>query len=201
VWLSGLLPYEQGRLVWARIGEREIPARSVWGQVQYHSPRLQAYVEHQTQTLSENLANGSEEPPHNQAKGISMDGGMVNTLGAGWKEVKVGVVFDLETDFEPHPIPGHLTPMAPGSMYITLPFWAVKSSLAVTQHLPSASRHAVVADGTARIWDIADYLFPQAQQLVDWYHASHHLAGAAQSLCPNDETQRHTWYTTMRAHL
>ena len=190
MWLSGLLPYEQGRLVWARIGEREIPARSVWGQVQYHSPRLQAYVEHQTQTLSENLANGSEEP---QAKGISMGGGMVNTRGTGWKAVRVGVVFDLETDFEPYPIAGHLTPMAHGvAVHYTAvlgskaEFEPVFKALAVAHHIPQAMHQGVVADGAAWLWDIADYLFPQAHQLVDWYHATQHLASAAQLRSPYD---------------
>ena len=33
---------------------------------------------------------------HQALKGISMDGGMVNVRGEGWKEIKVGAVFDVE---------------------------------------------------------------------------------------------------------
>lgn len=49
--------------------------------------------------------------------------------------------------------------------------------------------------------NIADYLFPHADQLVDWYHTTGHLAQAANELHPPDETARQTWYTTMRHHL
>jgi hypothetical protein len=208
VWLSGLLPYEQAAAVWSRIGERELPAVSIWRQVQYHSPDLQAHVEHHRQTLTENPAKRSAGSPHQQAKGISMDGGMVNTREAGWKEIKVGAVFDIQTCFEPHPVTGHLTKMTHG---VRVHYTAVLGSkaefepaleaLAITHHIPTATHHVVVADGAAWIWDIADYLFPHAHQVVDWYHATQHLEGAAQLLYPDDDTARHTWSATMRAHL
>ncbi len=47
VWLSGVLPYTQCEQVFARIGERLIPASSIWRQSQRHRQRLQTYVEQQ----------------------------------------------------------------------------------------------------------------------------------------------------------
>ena len=52
VWLSSLLPYDQCEAVFARIGERFIPASSIWRQTQYHGARLQSYVEHQREQVS-----------------------------------------------------------------------------------------------------------------------------------------------------
>jgi len=206
VWLSGLLPYEQASTVWARIGECELPASSLWRQVQYHGRRLQTYVECQASVAAVDLAQW--EPAHPQPKGISMDGGMVNTREEGWRELKVGAVFDIQTRFEPHPVTGYLTKMAHGvGIHYTAvlgsktEFEPVFEALAVAQHVPQATHQGVVADGAAWIWDIADYLFPHAHQLVDWYHATQHLTRAAQLRHPDDETDRHTWETTMRAHL
>lgn len=208
VWLSSLLPYEQAAAVWARIGECELPTSSLWRQVQYHGPRLQAYVEHQTATRLTDPASWSSEPLPNQAKGISIDGGMVNTREEGWKELKVGAVFDIQTRFEPHPVTGYLTKMAHGvGVHYTAvlgsktEFEPVFEALAVAQHVPQATHQGVVADGAAWIWDIADYLFPQAHQVVDWYHATQHLASAAQLRYPDDEAARQTWEATMRDHL
>lgn len=208
VWLSGLLPYDQAAAVWKRLGECELPASSLWRQVQSHGPRLQAYVEQQGPVSPDDPARWSIQSLHNQPKGISMDGGMVNTREAGWKELKVGAVFDIATRFEPHPVTGYLTKMAHG---VRVHYTAVLGSkaefepalerLAITRRVPTASRQAIVADGAAWIWDIADYLFPHAHQLVDWYHATQHLAGAAQLRYPDDDTARHTWSATMRQHL
>jgi hypothetical protein len=52
VWLSGLLPYRQCEQVFARIGERRLPASSIWRQTQRHGERLQAYMERQREQVS-----------------------------------------------------------------------------------------------------------------------------------------------------
>jgi len=44
VWLSALLPYEQACQVFERIGNRSIPASSIWRQNQAHGERMRAYI-------------------------------------------------------------------------------------------------------------------------------------------------------------
>ena len=209
VWLSGMLPYADCEAVLARIGRYHVAASSCWRQTQRHGSRLQTYVDHQVHlSQPEHLPATEFDQTHAQPKGISMDGGLVNTREAGWKELKVGAVFDLETDFEVHPVTGYLTKMAHG---VNVRYTAVLGSklefepalwhLACQHHVHTTTRQGVVADGAAWIWNIADYLFPHAYQLVDWYHATAHLAQTAHQLHPTDETARQTWYTTMRHHL
>jgi len=44
--------------------------------------------------------------------------------------------------------------------------------VAHTQHAEQATRLAVLGDGAAWIWNLADEHFPAAVQIVDWFHAS-----------------------------
>jgi hypothetical protein len=101
VWLSGLLTYGDCQAVFERIGQRQIPASSIWRQTQAMGTRLQQQLEHeQGQVGVERTVVPHAALDHAQPKGISMDGGMVNIRGEGWKEFKVGTVFDVELRWE-----------------------------------------------------------------------------------------------------
>lgn len=56
---------------------------------------------------------------------------------------------------------------------------------------------AVTADGAPWMWHLTADLFPCSTQIVDYYHASQHLAEAAQALYPTDAqaAQRSTTQT------
>jgi hypothetical protein len=115
VWLSAIVPYAQGEAIFARIGEQAIPSTSIWRQTQRHGSRLATALAEQRATVD---PVGVDELPaeadHENPKGVSLDGGMVNTREEGWREFKVGVVFDIATRFERHPTRGHLVKMAHG---------------------------------------------------------------------------------------
>lgn len=211
VWLSGWLTDEQSQQVFERIGERFIPASSLWRQTQYHGERLQRYVEQQRDPVSvERVVLPDAHHDHNQRKAVSMDGGMVNIRGDGWREVKVGAVFDVETRLERNPQTQQLDEMAHG---VNLHYTAVLGSkeaftpalwaLAVEHDLPTAKDRAVVADGAAWIWNVAEDVCPDGRQIVDWFHAGQHLAQAATALYPdeNDSKQRTQWLKTYQDHL
>ena len=87
VWLSGLLTYSECQAVFERIGKRQIPASSIWRQAQAMGARLQQHLEHeQSQVGVERTVVPPATLDHTQQKGISMDGGMMNIRGEGWKE-------------------------------------------------------------------------------------------------------------------
>jgi hypothetical protein len=84
VWLSGLLPYAQCAAVFAEIGERLIPASSIWRQSQRYGERLQVYVQHQREQVGiERIVLAETTHDQQQRKAVSMDGGMVNIRGEG----------------------------------------------------------------------------------------------------------------------
>lgn len=211
VWLSGLLPYEQCEAVFAEIGEQWLSASSLWRQTQKHGQRLLDYVAYQREQVSvERIQLPDAKHDHEQRKGISMDGGMINIRDEGWREVKVGTVFDVALRLERNPQTGELDNMAHG---VNVHYTAVLGTkddfkpalwaLAVQHALPTARNRSVVADGAPWIWDVAEDVCPDGAQVVDWFHAVEHLHKAALALYPNesDVQKRQRWFKKYKNHL
>lgn len=59
--------------------------------------------------------------------------------------------------------------------------------------LGQAAEAWVIADGAMWIWNLAKDRFPQAQQRLDFYHASQHLWAVAHALHPEDESAARQW--------
>lgn len=59
---------------------------------------------------------------------------------------------------------------------------------------------AFVCDGAAWIWNLIDHYYPQAVQIVDWYHAEGYLKRVAEAAWP-DPTPRATWLQAATNHL
>ena len=57
-----------------------------------------------------------------------------------------------------------------------------------------------VCDGAKWIWRLIEENFPQAIQILDWYHAVEYLTPVAQALF-KEEDQQAAWLTTMKQHL
>lgn len=204
-----MLPYEQAAEVFERIGQRVIPRMSLWRQSRRHGERLRAYQEHQRAMVSvERVELPDSRVDHHQQKGLSLDGGMMNIRGEGWKEFKTGVVFDVE----PRPVLDlelnetidlvHGVRMAYTAVLGSVPqfsaaFWA----LAVAHEIPQAADSSVTADGAEWIGALVADLFPDSVQIVDWYHATQHLAQAAPALFPDQPERAHRWYDQQRTAL
>ena len=211
VWLSGLLPYVQCEAVFAEIGEQWVSASSIWRQTQKHGQRLLEYVEHQREQVGvERIQLPDAKHDHDQRKGVSIDGGMVNIRNEGWREVKVGTVFDVEVRLERNPHTHELDEMAHGvNVHYTAvlgtkdDFTPALWALAVQQDLATARNRSVVADGALWIWDVAEDVCPDGRQVVDWYHAVEHLHKTASALYPNDKDtpKRQRWFKTYKDHL
>jgi hypothetical protein len=211
VWLSGLLPYEQCQQVFERIGERFIPSSSTWRQTQKHGQRLQDYVERQREQVSvERVVLPDVRYDHDQRKGVSADGGMVNIREEGWRELKVGAVFDVETRLQRNPqtldldemahgVNVHYTAVVGSKTEFTPALWA----LAVQHQVPTAKERGFVGDGAAWIWNVAEDVCPDGRQIVDWFHAVQHLVEAAATLYPDEKDipRRNRWLTIHKTHL
>ena len=196
------MPYEAASEVFTRIVHRQIPASSIWRQTRDHGARMQAYLERQQDYMG--VERVKLPPPgedHRQRKGVSMDGGMVNIRGEGWKEIKVGTVYDIEMRLERDPHTHDLVRRAHG---VHQAYTAVLGSadelapalwaLAWQHGLPTAADSSVTADGAQWIWRLSADLFPDSVEIVDWYHACEHLACAARAMHPDDEAAAHRWY-------
>jgi Transposase len=211
VWISGVLPYEQCQQAFERLAERPMPKSSIWRESQRHGERLRIYVEQQQEQVSlERVTIPDSRYDHEQRKGLSMDGGMVNIREEGWRELKVGATFEIEMRLERNPQTQELDEMAHAvdTAYTAVlgskdEFTPALSALAVAHDLPTARERVVVSDGAAWIWNVAEDVCPDARQIVDWFHAVQHLVQAAQALYPDESllSQRMAWLRTHKEHL
>jgi len=209
VWLSGLLAYKQAEIVFERIGHCTVPMTAIWRNNQIHGERIRAYLERERERVKpERVILPPPGQDHACPKGISIDGGMVNICEEGWKEIKVGAVFDIEERLDRDPITGERGPQAHG---VNVGYAAVLGTVedfgpeiwrvAVEQEVPQAAKSSVTADGAEWIWNlVADY-FPESEQIVDWYHACEHLHQAATALFVEDEKRAERWYKKRQENL
>jgi hypothetical protein len=185
-----------------RIGHDQLPPSTLWEHVQQQGERLVAYQEHQQGQVSmERTAWESQRYAPEARKGVSLDGGMVNIRGEGWKEFKTGVVSSLLP-------PAQQSEDKPDAVCQAMHYTAVLGTveqfapalwhLAVDQNVPYAG---LVADGAAWIWNLADDLFPCSTPIVDWYHATQHLAAAAQARFPTDAETAQCWTNQLKDML
>jgi hypothetical protein len=69
------------------------------------------------------------------------------------------------------------------------------------QGLGQAAEAWVIGDGAIWIWHLAQDRFPQAQQRLDFYHASQHLWAVAHALHPEDENAARQWIEPLLKQL
>ena len=209
VWLSAHLPYAQAAQVFERIARRHIPAASIWRQTRKHGERLEQIAVREAQIVS---LERVVVPLHRQyqlpRKGISLDGGMVHIRNEGWKEFKVGTIFDTQPRRVRDPQTREWVTLPQG---INVTYCAVLGSVtefapafwrhAVEQRIPWTDDTSVTADGAEWIWNLTADLFPDSLQILDWYHACEHLAQAAATLYPDDADQASRWYARAQSRL
>jgi len=69
------------------------------------------------------------------------------------------------------------------------------------QYLADRAQELIfVCDGAKWIWRLIEDNFPEAIQILDWYHAVEYLTPIAQALFAEEDTQS-AWLTTMKEHL
>ena len=194
VWLSSLLPYQQAEQVLARIGGYTLPATTLWEHTQQVGQSWLTEQQQQAVGVERTRWESGNYQPQ-ERKSVSMDGGMVQVRGEGWKELKVGVVGTLAPPWElserdtsrSHDL--HYTAQLGGVEAFATVLW----QLAVQQRVPYAGHVVVTADGAAWIWRLAADLFPCSTQIVDWYHASQQVSTLAQAHFPDAPQQAQAW--------
>ena len=128
----------------------------------------------------------------------SADGGVngwryIHIRKEGWKEVKIGVVFEIEVRPTKEKKTGEMVDLAhavDNSYVAHLGGPEVLGEKTWTEARRRGWEQAqdtiVVGDGASWIWNQAALHFGQSHQVVDWYHAKEHLMAAARLLKPDE---------------
>jgi len=211
VWLSGQVSFEQAARIMSEVGQIHISASSIWRKTKPWGEQLLAHEGRQcarANALPSRAEPERGEAKHRQRMGLSVDGWMVNIRGEGWKEVKSGVIYEVvrkervdkrsgETLEEIKAVKGSYVAHLGGPEEFGQKLWTE----AVQRRVPAAQEKVWVSDGAHWIWGLCQDHFPQAKQIVDWYHAVAHLGCAGQLLYGEGTSQTKRWLERMKTAL
>jgi hypothetical protein len=202
VWLSGLVPYRQAAEILQTVGQMAISSSSIWRRVQRWGEQLQA-VEARQQVKAYELAEPRPPDPNRSLgkMGVAMDGTMIHLATEGWKELKVGCVFEIAARVAPDPqtheevtlgsaVNNTYAAHLGGPETFGRQIWAE----ARQRHWMQAADSLAIGDGAQWIWNLVSEHFYASHQVVDWFHATEHLAEAAHILYDEHASKQRTWY-------
>jgi len=211
VWLSGMVDFETASEILEKVGQVNISDSSVWRCTEKWGERIREVAEAEWERASA-LPQRWERPVARRREagrmGAAMDGGMVHIRKEGWKELKVGGVFDVEVQpvLDPktqevvdlaHAVNNSYTAHLGGPEVFGKGMWAE----AQRRGWERCTETQVVGDGAAWIWNLVAEHFPRSHQVVDWYHAAEHLGKAAQMLKGEGTPAANRWFKTWETAL
>jgi len=128
----------------------------------------------------------------------SIDGAFAPLKGT-WKEAKVVTWYRARPRYSDQSLHAediaYYASLEPAETFGEL-VWAT----GVHHQADRAEELIFVADGAAWIWKLVDTYFPQAVQIVDWYHASQYLHKVAEAL-PWEKEEQQDWLETQKGNL
>lgn len=132
---------------------------------------------------------------------ISADGVTVHTRETGWREQCVGAVYSARRSHSSSP-----QIRSRAISYITelgsRPKFGQQLWLeAHRRGVQEAKTVIFLGDGAQWLWEMARDLFPQAIQILDWYHATTYLWAVAHDLFPKEEQAAQQWVSPYLADL
>jgi hypothetical protein len=140
--------------------------------------------------------------------GAAIDGGMIHIRGEGWKEFKVGSVFELgqKMEWDERMRERVEIPCAVHNSYLAhlggpATFGQMMWAEASRRDWEYAADTEVIGDGAPWIWNLALDHFYDSHQVVDWYHASEHLAAAARLIKGEGTAAAKRWFKAQATTL
>jgi hypothetical protein len=120
--------------------------------------------------------------------------GKLDGLPAHTREAKLGCVFTQTTwDQEGYAIRDPDSTTYTGAIENAEQFGKRLYVEAWKRGWSRAEKKVIIGDGAEWIWNLAKEHFPGAIQIVDLFHARHHLWDLARLLYPNDTKRRNVW--------
>ncbi len=189
VWLCGQVDDDFAEEGFAKIGGVHVSDTSIWRQQQHWGEQIRVQERLRVERANALPLRGQVGPTafrDTVNRGVAMDGAMIFIRNEGWKELKVGCVFDIalqpeivsatgETEWFAHAVNTSSMGVLGGVEAFGQHLWAE----AVRRRVPHARDSLVCGDGALWIWNLALEHFGDSRQVVDWYHATEHLYKAA----------------------
>jgi len=199
--------FEEAERILGRVGGLVMSDSSVWRRVAVWGERFQA-VEAAERAIAgigidiDTSVGAKAEAEDKPGKmGVAMDGAIVNVRDEGWKELKVGCVFDvvLQPTWDPkteewidlaHAVHTSYVSHLGGPERFGQLLWTAAQRRSWTR----ARDTLALGDGAGWIWNLVGEHFYDSRQAVDWYHASQHLWHVAHALAGEGTPAAQRWY-------
>ena len=138
---------------------------------------------------------------------VLVDGSQVNTRvkdqeGSSWKEMKLGLIYSDKNI---------ITRKSGQSVLVDkeyVAYWGDVNGFkkllfeaAVTKGYGTYERVVVIGDGAHWIWKMFEELFPDAVQVLDYYHMCENVYGYAKYLYPSNDQKMKVWAESVIAHI
>jgi len=127
---------------------------------------------------------------------VMADGSMVLTRDEKWKEVKLGRIFEQGDHYEQSKGRSGILHSQYVADFESLQGFTDKMESCI----PTQSKLIFIADGAPWIWKWVESLYPQATQILDFYHAKEHACKFA-TLQFSDPSQRGAWIEKVDSYL
>jgi len=211
VWLSGIADFELAGEILQEIGQVNISTASIWRLSRKWGERIKA-LEAQEQVQANQVVSEQDSRTRREAQtermGVAMDGTMIHIRQEGWKELKVGCVFEVvslpSVDSQTkdmvdlgHAVHNSYTCHLGGPEAFGEKVWTD----AKRRGWLRARDTQVVADGAVWIWNLVMDAFYDSHQVVDWFHAKEHLTKAANLLHGDGTPAAQRWLHEMENTL
>lgn len=170
--------------------------------IEVSAKQIQRVSEHYGQALEQQYAAGKEEPPLLKLKKpeepvyIMFDGSMVFTREEGWKEMKVGRIFNESSCISIQESRNQITQ----SLYVCH-LGGHKEFLDKWESYTEPYKNKIcIADGAKWIWNWVEDCYPQAVQILDFFHAVEKIGTYAAIQYP-DKPERDKWMGLQKQRL
>ncbi len=203
MWLYGQVEDDRAEQILQKIGGWSISDTSIWQRAQKWGKKVRV-AEHARATAAVGLPQRGQvmrgQVPHERPMGTALDGGMIHVRNEGWKELKVGTVFNTASRLEKHPLTQDLEPRAQAvdTSYVAVlggpaTFGSQLWAEAVERRFPEAGECIALGAGAPSIWNVVGEHFSGTRRVVDWYHAKAHLANAGAQLYGEGTGEAQRW--------
>lgn len=185
----------------------EVSPKSVERIVHQYGTALGAVQQEQAQVLWD----GKQELPvpapaaRPAQRAVSVDGTMIHIRQQGWKEVKIGTVFDFTTELDAQAPEGYQVKAESisycghvGSAAEFEPlFWKEMERREVRW----AATAIAISDAGLWVRNLLQAALPEGQHIVDWYHACERVWGVANAVFGLGSIAAASWGEQVETHL
>ena len=193
------MSFEDAAETLERVGGIHLSDSTAWRTAQQWGKKLQAQEADQAEAAQQKPVETTPQVGEERL-GAAADGVILYVREEGWKELKVGCVFQIELRWvqdersDEAVAVGH----AVRQTYVAhlggpQPFGQKWFAEARRRNWLHVRQTQVLGDGAPWIWNLAEEYFSGSQQTVDWYHAKQHLFAACSRLHPEGSLAAQRW--------